>query len=241
MTEAEASSRTGVHEFLERFKERSDSLASWRVNSFTRWFGGAAGALQGFRQIDAAWQRAVAPHFNVFRVLGLERREVRTHSAFLAELLDPEGSHGQGNLFLRTFLESLPDLSGDLAGTDDWEIHTELTDAWLNGQIDIVLRSTKAQTVVAIENKIDAVDQDKQLERYQAWLDSPRNHAIPENNKMLLYLTIEGRKPPEGKHKAKRMSYKMHVRDWLRAAGSQVGATRLSDTLRQYLNIIEKL
>ena len=42
-------------------------------------------------------------NFNIFDVLKLSTSEVRTHSAFLAELLNPEGSHGQGDIFLRLF------------------------------------------------------------------------------------------------------------------------------------------
>lgn len=34
--------------------------------------------------------------FNIFSILKMETDEVKTHSAFLAELLNPKGSHGQG-------------------------------------------------------------------------------------------------------------------------------------------------
>ena len=47
------------------------------------------------------------PTFNIFRVLGREYREIATHSALLAHLLDPQGGHRQGDLFLRLFLDSL--------------------------------------------------------------------------------------------------------------------------------------
>jgi hypothetical protein len=46
-------------------------------------------------------------NFNVFKVLGLTTNEVRTHSAFIAELLNPKGSHGQKDVFLKLFLEVL--------------------------------------------------------------------------------------------------------------------------------------
>ena len=41
--------------------------------------------------------------FNLFDVLKIERRE-RQHSALLAWLLDPHGSHGLRDYFLRRFL-----------------------------------------------------------------------------------------------------------------------------------------
>ena len=45
--------------------------------------------------------------FNVFDILDRTRDEVKGHSAFLAELLNPRGSHGQGGQFLRLFIEQL--------------------------------------------------------------------------------------------------------------------------------------
>lgn len=50
---------------------------------------------------DAKWKRG--EYFNVFEVLGLSTKEVRLHSAFLPELLNPNGSHGLGDKMLRSF------------------------------------------------------------------------------------------------------------------------------------------
>ena len=46
-------------------------------------------------------------NFNVFKILGLTTNEVRTHSAFIAELLNPKGSHGCKDTFLKLFIERL--------------------------------------------------------------------------------------------------------------------------------------
>ena len=45
--------------------------------------------------------------FNVFEVLGLESSEVGLHSRLIAELINPNGSHGQGNVFLKLFLDEI--------------------------------------------------------------------------------------------------------------------------------------
>ena len=45
--------------------------------------------------------------FNIFEVLGLQTSEVRLHSAFLAELLDPNGDHGLNNKYLKVFVEDI--------------------------------------------------------------------------------------------------------------------------------------
>ena len=45
--------------------------------------------------------------FNLFEILKRETDEVHTHSAILAELLDPQGSHGQGPVFARAVCEAV--------------------------------------------------------------------------------------------------------------------------------------
>jgi len=51
-----------------------------------------------------AMSRATGEQFNMFRVLGVGHLEVKTHSPILAELLNPKGKHGQGDVFLSLFL-----------------------------------------------------------------------------------------------------------------------------------------
>jgi hypothetical protein len=53
------------------------------------------------------------PDFNIFRVLGNQYREVSTHSAMLAHLLDPNGGHAQGVLFLRAFLSMVEEAAAN--------------------------------------------------------------------------------------------------------------------------------
>lgn len=49
----------------------------------------------------------LAEDFNIFSLVGVGHYEVTTHSAILRELLDSQGSHGQGNLFFIEFLSML--------------------------------------------------------------------------------------------------------------------------------------
>ena len=43
--------------------------------------------------------------FNIFKVCGIDHYELQ-HSKIIAELLNPQGSHGQGCLYLKLFLET---------------------------------------------------------------------------------------------------------------------------------------
>lgn len=50
-------------------------------------------------------QKQTGDKFNIFSILNMERLEVRTHSAFLYELLNPRGSHNQGYDYLKLFIK----------------------------------------------------------------------------------------------------------------------------------------
>ena len=50
-------------------------------------------------------KQKTAEDFNIFEILGVAHLEVSTHSAFIANLLNPKGSHSQGTKFLEKFLE----------------------------------------------------------------------------------------------------------------------------------------
>ena len=56
------------------------------------------------KQVDEE-KRKRGEYFNVFNILGLWSEEVRLHSSFLAELLNPNGNHGMGDAFLGQFLQ----------------------------------------------------------------------------------------------------------------------------------------
>src|SRR6266446_1112235 len=82
---------------------KSDAADTSSLRLITSFLVKTQSEIQENRRISAL----TGEHFNVFRILGLEAAEVRTHSAFLAELLNPKGSPGQGDLFLRLFLKEM--------------------------------------------------------------------------------------------------------------------------------------
>ena len=109
---------------------------------------------------------ATGGRFNMFGICGVNHYE-NTHSAILAELLNPKGSHSLKSQFLTAFLETigkeftLPDFE-----TTNATVYTEyFTD---NGRIDILIKDLKGNALI-IENKIYAGDQYEQLKRYNAF------------------------------------------------------------------------
>ena len=94
---------SAVAVFLERYKRFTTEKTDLRLQAFQAGFAQLAIGLQTLEKLGRALERQQAHRFNLFQLLGIARNERRTHSAFLRELLDPEGCHGQGHLFLETF------------------------------------------------------------------------------------------------------------------------------------------
>ena len=194
-------------------------------------------------------------NFNIFKILKMETREVKTHSAFLAELLNPKGSHEQGDVFLKLFIEevnegktSKPDITYnpkfDITDFDTKsaeafvEFHVGQVSDTEGGRIDILITSNKGKII--IENKIYAGDQRNQLVRYNNF----------DEKAPLFYLTLwESQEPSdyskrhleEGTH-YKRISYENEILKWLEKCHEKaVNHALLRETLKQYIYLIKSL
>lgn len=132
---------------------------------------------------------------NIFDVLKVSRMEIR-HSNVLGWLLDPNGSHEMGDAFLYRFISKLSeslsvDTSLKLLSSDLYSFSVRRE--WKN--IDILLVSEKAKTVVVIENKIGAQEHDanntntSQLDTYQKTIQTT---FLNRFDSVFIYLTPEG-------------------------------------------------
>jgi PD-(D/E)XK nuclease superfamily len=226
--------------FLGRFAEfkQNESQALVGIKQFLDKF---EIALPGLQRKEKAWELETAPHFNIFRVLSIERREVKLHSRFLAELLDPCGSHSQQDHFLNLFFE-VAGLPWPCKPTkpSDWRITVEES-AVKFGRLDIVLRANGF--ILAIENKIDANEQEEQMARYKEWLDLQK---LEFPKQILIFLTPDGRPPntiSEGECLC--LSYSEHIQAWLESivndVENRIQAPALNSAIKQYLQIIKSL
>ena len=66
--------------------------------------------------------------FNIFNDLGFMSDEVHLHSMFLANLLNPKGSHGQRGKFLEAFLKMLQKTFSAISA-DSLELDTAIASA----------------------------------------------------------------------------------------------------------------
>ena len=135
---------------------------------------------------------------NIFQILNISRAEIR-HSNFLSWLLNPNGTHGLGKLFLTKFLQDIAasEVASDL---DEFEIgdlnfnNVELRREWKNIDLLIVFDSL----VICIENKIDSQDHSNQLEKYRRII----NESFTHHKKVFVYLSPSGEAPISQKERA---------------------------------------
>lgn len=193
-----------------------------------------------------ATRRVSGEDYDVFRVLRLQRKEVDLHSAFIADLLDPRGSHGMGTAFLESFMDMMDgylDLEfGDLTRvtvTKEYAIGPISRNGRKGGRIDILL--SDGDKAVVIENKIGAGDQKYQLLRYSNYCrERYSGHG-------LVYLNLYGSDPSEESTGGEDLeytvlSYREDIRGWIgRCMELCDRKTTLRETLRQYRTTLDEI
>ena len=147
--------------------------------------------------------------FNAFNVAQIYSEETR-HSKIIALLLDPNGPLGKGAEPLKAFFRQVGLNNIAKYCKDETEVETEYP--FPGRRMDIVIRdSSRTKFCVVIENKTTTTDHEQQLEDYRNWLDGQQ---APD--KRLLYLTYEGDDAKNFQGEYKRISYRMHICNWLR-------------------------
>ena len=195
-------------------------------------------------------------NYNIFNDLGFMSDEVHLHSMFLANLLNPKGSHGQRGKFLEAFLKMLqktfPAISADSLEIDTTIASVEVekyigrqTDSE-GGRIDIYL--TDGKHSIIIENKIYAGDQHHQMLRYWNYGMSQKGNDTGKSF-VLIYLTLDGCSPSKeslGEDLKENdivcLSYKSDIRGWLDRCVELASRTPLvRETINQYISTIDIL
>ena len=187
-------------------------------------------------------------NYNLFSILSIERYELK-HSALIANLLDPKGSHGCGDAFLRAFFEIA--LKGTAYPFEDCTLPDSYTEYYTGpivgdtgGRIDILVKSSRYGLI--IENKIYAGDQDKQLTRY----DNYGKKTFGADKYLLAYLTLYGYDASKESTATKsaeevgylRLSYAEDILRWLeQCARLAYDKPLVRESLNQYIRTIKQL
>ena len=194
-------------------------------------------------QVLRAEKEKRGENFNVFKVLKQSRVEL-SHSAFIAELLNPKGSHGMQDAFLKAFVQQL---AGDLPlntmlakVTVEKSIGNKTEDETEGGRMDILVEDPHGHAII-IENKIDAPDQTNQLLRYDHYAKAHYQDY------RLLYLTKDGKAAPNSSTGGKELeylqvSYQTDMLKWLNACvGLAACHPLIRETIRQYITNLKEI
>ena len=190
-------------------------------------------------------KREEGEFFNVFNTIGLRTEEVRLHSAFIAELLNPKGSHGLSQRFLQAFLEVIG------VQDDYFDYHScphgIITERRIGpktetegGQIDIIIEDGKH--AIIIENKIYAGDQMNQMLRYNNY----GRKKFPDGYK-LMYLTLDGHEPDNcslgnAKFDYDTISYENEISEWLEKCYTiSEGKPLVQSVIKQYCELVKQI
>ena len=194
---------------------------------------------------EADRQRATGKHdYNIFTLFHGFSDEVNLHSNFIASLLDPNGDHYKGDLFLKLFLE--------MCGIDDFSIDTSTATVFKEFKhIDIYISDGKKHII--LENKVYAKDQPTQIARY---IETIKDEGAKDEDIYVLYLHPDGKLPDDqsfGDYHAKLLgenpsikfkviSYGNEILKWIDRCKNEVSnLTDLNVFLSQYKDVIEMI
>ena len=138
--------------------------------------------LEVIRELEERFSDVLAPRFCIFNYL---RDDEYGLSRCLGDLLDPEGPHGQGAIFLDRFLTMI-----DMSQLRDYSAEAEVrleqsTDE--KRRIDIFIKLPNG--LIGIENKPWAADQDSQLLDYARFLEQKAASLSGLREWKLIYLS----------------------------------------------------
>lgn len=180
--------------------------------------------------------------FNIFSILDAERKEVSAHSAFIYELINPNGSHKQQDSYLKIFMyDILKIYDFDFMAAS---VYKEKF-AGKYGRLDLLIESKNYK--IAIEVKVDAEDGDRQIERYYNYLH--RTSSSMQQCR-IYYLTLSGSEPSEKSYgnltdeerrSVKTISFNKDILLWLLHCKEQVKIDRVNHAISQYEDILKKI
>ncbi|TDQ15206.1 PD-(D/E)XK nuclease superfamily protein [Algoriphagus boseongensis] len=188
------------------------------------------------------FQKETGNAFSFTHALDIESDEVRLHTRLIGYLINPKAGHFQGDKFLKLFFKAV-DIKED---TDGFKIEIEKSigkidrDNEEGGRIDLLISHEKKRIGFAIEVKIYAAEQEKQLKRYSKYL----TYNFKSEESKVYFLTLEGNESQYHQEfdKYEKISFREHIHKWIESCRlASVDQPIIRETLTQYLANIKRL
>jgi len=235
-----------IRQFIERYKAFADDRTKEAEKRASSLKVALASFWPQFNEARSDYKknnRVEAQGFNLLEVLNIEDQE-DTHSRILANLLDPQETHGQGALFLERFLDriKLGHLKAELTAPGAYVTvrYNGSVSQESNRRPDIFLQCGRSFAVM-IENKVKAKEayllpgKKWQLQVYRELLNK-----VAADEKRLIFLTVDGKDSRSGEED-QCLYYFRDIREWIEECLDKVDAPTVQDMLRRYLRTLENL
>jgi len=230
------------HNFHNKLSLRYVQSDKSRIKSFLISFGSLNKVIQKALVVQA-------PDFNLFKIMRIQHYEAWMHTPLLRELIDPKGTHLHEKLFFNLLLQEL--FGNKTDNVSEIQVYAEFGTPY--GIIDLFIKYKQDERTkyIVIENKIYAADQENQLLRYFYYLNDHLN--IPQPDFIIIYLTPEGTTPNAISISQDKLeilisekliylwSYRNQISKILTQASSYIVAPSVSETIKQYINLIKTL
>ncbi|MEZ5535560.1 MAG: PD-(D/E)XK nuclease family protein [Thiolinea sp.] len=216
------------------------------MNSYKNFFS----AIAAFEKRQAEQKQRGLNDYNILTSVLKASDEVRLHSGMIYSLLDSNGAHYQGSLFLEIFIEVL-NRKGFSINAKNCNVYKEYNN------IDLYI--TDGHKHIIIENKVHAADQKGQIKRYISLIEK-EGDVSDHDDILLIYLSIDQRDPSnyslsdleisdgyiqkDNKKIAlyKAISYKKEIMNWLNKCQYEVqNITNLNEAIRQYKDVVKMI
>ena len=244
---------TELSAFFEGLTIKTNRAASSHIADLQGFFTSLGPAVLIAQRAQDELDRRVATRFSLFDFFHERETDL---SRVLGGLLDPDGTHGQGETFLRLFFDEVREVL-------DCEVHGLFPAGTLRDSrvclehhtdtrrsIDIVVR-VRGDTWVGIENKPWAGEQPDQVSDYLKYL---RTRARPETcpDAWLVYLSGNGKRPetlpddPDDQMRCPTLPYRGAERgapsleNWVEKCRTECEAERVRWFLTDLLEYIRK-
>ncbi len=197
-----------------------------------------------YKSFKAKYEPFVAFDFNVFDFIRPDENGI---SNIIRHILDPCGAHGQGDVFLRQFLEieniaEYPKQTDNLEETTiTCEEPTTLIES-SKRRIDITINFNNFG--IGIENKPWAGEQEEQLQDYHEQMN--KNYGT---NYQIIFLTQDGREPKSldknicnelsKNNKLLLFRYQHQIKSWLETCQEKCRSEKVRFFLQDFINYIE--
>ncbi len=183
--------------------------------------------------------------FNLFSILRKEHDEVNLHSRFIYEILNPQASHNQGNLFLNLFLGMIEEKIRNIFEEEvklqgeEGKIFINREHSFEEGRFDLLCKLGENNALL-IENKIYEEVGEGQLQKY---LDHLQHEGYEKY--YIVLLTLDDETGEEGIGNIPNLiniTYKEDIKKWIGDCIKEVALTpMLRETLNMYRNLVLKL